>query len=79
MNFKRIVKQIYLLTVTFIYMVAVTIVLVGILLFAILNEISKQVKPSKKYRQSKQKKLEFERFKPMKASSLSSKEKHLWS
>lgn len=79
MNFKRIVKHVYLLTVTLIYMVAVAIVLVGIVGFAVFNEIAKQVNPSKKYRQSKPKKLEYTKFKPVKASDLSSREKHLWS
>lgn len=79
MNFKRIVKHIYLLTVTLIYMVAVAIVLVGIVGFAILDEIIKRIQPSQKYRQSKQRKLEYTKFEPIKASALSSKEKHLWS
>ena len=73
MNFKRIVKHIYLLTVTLIYMVAVAIVLVGIVGCAVFNEIAGQVNPSKKYRRSKQKKLEYTKFEPMKASGISSR------
>ena len=80
MKFKRIVKRIYLVTVTLIYTVAVAVTLAGIVGFAILNEISKQVTPSQNYGRLTQKKRGYvQSFKPKKASALSSKEKHLLS
>lgn len=79
MNCQSIFRKIYLITATLIYMVAVALVLVGIVVFAILNETSKLIQPSKKYRQPIQRKLEYTKFKPMKASAVSSKEKHLLS
>ncbi|EAW34254.1 hypothetical protein L8106_24080 [Lyngbya sp. PCC 8106] len=79
MNCQSIFRKIYLITATFIYMVAVALVLVGIVVFAIFNETSKLIQPYKTSRQPIQKKLEYTKFKPMKASAVSSKEKHLWS
>lgn len=79
MNCQSIFRKIYLLTATLIYMVAVALVLVGIVGFAILSETTKFIQPSKKYQQPIQKKLEYTKFKPMKASAVSSKEKHLLS
>lgn len=75
MNFKSIFKHIYLVTVTFIYMVAVALVLVGILVFAIVNEILKQVKF---ILQAKSKKIVYRTFTPLKQQPISSKQEQLW-
>ncbi|MDY7022198.1 MAG: hypothetical protein SWJ54_12700 [Cyanobacteriota bacterium] len=78
MNLKRISQRIYLIAVTFIYMVAVLLILVGIVTFAILSEISKEVKLFEKNKPSKSKKSEYLRvFKPIETQTLSMKEKRV--
>ncbi|MCG5061050.1 MAG: hypothetical protein KA714_24525 [Limnoraphis sp. WC205] len=74
MNSKSILQQIYLITVTLIYMLAVVLVLTAIVAFAISDEILKKVKPSKK---SPPQKLVYPEFKPLKNQTISSKQEQL--
>ncbi|MEL7037032.1 MAG: hypothetical protein AAFO04_15620 [Cyanobacteria bacterium J06592_8] len=76
MNLKRIFQQIYLIAVTFIYMVAVLLVLVGIVVFAIFHEISKEVKLSERNKQPEPQQLEYNQiFKPIEDQNISLKRK----